>query len=89
MSKRAYAHAMALIANRAALDKDIVCTSSHGKGIVTVIDYAILDGDICTPDVESVSVEGEACRRRLGFDDGVTDGDVLALDREVPCNWLQ
>ena len=88
-AQRADAHAVGLVADGAALEEDVLGPRSDGDGVVAVVDDAVADGYVGAADVEAVRVKGEGGRVRGGFDDGVLDGDVAALDGKVPGDGLQ
>lgn len=69
---------MRLVADGVAGEDDVVRGCVDSDSIVTVEHDAVGDADVGPLDVEAVGVKGEAARR-CGVDDGVGDGDVVAL----------
>ena len=83
-----YAHAVGLIANDTAGEKDVMRAGPNSYGIIPIVDYTITNGNVCARNIEAIGIEGEATGGRVGINNTIADTYVGARKLDIPSNGL-
>ncbi len=79
---------MALVADSAALEENVVRAGLDCNRIVAVEDDAVRNSDVRSAHIEPVCVEWKAAANRVRIDNRVTNGNLLAHYLDIPSNRL-